>query len=111
MKLLKNMRPAGDGQWHLFDIKTDPGETEDLQNKLPAVFSAMKADYETYAAQNGVLPMPAGYDPIRQVLINSLVNVYWPRLKWVAWVMLAFVLLMLLLWGRRRFRRQATQAC
>ena len=111
LKLLKNIAPLGDGQWHLFDIKTDPGETEDLKDKLPAVFEAMKADYEVYAAQNGVLPMPQGYDPIQQVLINSLVNVYMPRFKWAAWVMLALGLLVLFRWGRRRFRRQATQAC
>ena len=39
----------------------------------------MQADYAEYARTHGVLPMPDGYDPVQQVLINSLLNVYVPR--------------------------------
>jgi arylsulfatase/uncharacterized sulfatase len=79
LKLLKNIPPVGDGQWHLFDIRNDPGETKDLQSRMPEVFRAMQADYAAYAKANGVLPMPEGYEPTRQILINALVNVYVPR--------------------------------
>lgn len=79
-KLIRNIRPVGDDQWHLYNIRADPGEVRDLQKELPALFFAMIADYETYAAANGVLPMPADYDPISQVLINAFVSVYLPRL-------------------------------
>ncbi|MES2281583.1 MAG: arylsulfatase [Pseudomonadota bacterium] len=78
-KLIKNIPPVGDGLWHLYDIRNDPGETKDLQASLPDVFAAMKADYAAYAQANGVLPMPEGYDPIFQVQTNALINVYVPR--------------------------------
>jgi arylsulfatase A-like enzyme len=76
LKLSKNMPPMGDGEWHLYDLATDPGETLDLQKSLPAEFAAMQADYAKYAKDHGVLPIPAGYNPQRQVLINSVLN-YW----------------------------------
>jgi arylsulfatase/uncharacterized sulfatase len=79
LKLIKNIPPMGDGQWHLYDIRNDPGETKDLRSQLPDVFQAMQADYAAYAKANGVLPMPEGYDPIQQVQINALINVYVPR--------------------------------
>lgn len=78
-KLIRNIPPVGDGLWHLYDIRNDPGETKDLQASLPGVFSAMQADYAAYAKANGVLPMPEGYDPIFQVQTNALINVYVPR--------------------------------
>lgn len=105
LKLIKNIPPVGDGLWHLFDIERDPGETTDLQQQLPEVFKAMQADYAAYAQANGVLPMPEGYDPIRQVEINALLNVYVPRLKPYALGLL--VALVAWLFVRRR-RRQTT---
>jgi arylsulfatase A-like enzyme len=81
LKLLKNIPPVGDGQWHLYDIVNDPGETKDLQARLPDVFKAMQADYAAYAKANQVLPMPDGYEPTHQVLVNAIVNVYVPRFK------------------------------
>jgi arylsulfatase/uncharacterized sulfatase len=81
LKLLKVIPPIGDGQWHLYDIRNDPGETMDLQHTMPEVFRDMQADYAAYARAHGVLPMPAGYEPTRQVLINALVNVYVPRFR------------------------------
>ena len=89
LKLIKNIPPVGDGQWHLYDIRRDPGETRDLQALMPEVFKAMQADYAAYAKHHGVLPMPAGYDPIEQVLINSLINVYVPRYRGPALLLLA----------------------
>ena len=81
-KLISNLAPVGDGQWHLYNIAEDPGETLDLQHEKPELFQSMQADYAKWAKANGVLPMPEGYDPIRQVIINSLVFVYWPRYQW-----------------------------
>lgn len=81
LKLQKNIAPIGDGQWHLFDILNDPGETKDLQSQMPETFKAMQADYAAYAKNNGVLPMPEGYEPYKQAIINSIVNGIIPRLK------------------------------
>ena len=104
-KLIKNIPPVGDGLWHLYDIRNDPGETKDLQSQMPAVFTAMQADYAAYAKANGVLPMPEGYDPIRQVQINAIVNVYLPRLKRAALPILAAVVLLVAAFVLVRRRR------
>jgi arylsulfatase/uncharacterized sulfatase len=36
----------------------------------------MQADYAAWATAQGVLPMPEGYNPVRQVMINTVFN-YW----------------------------------
>ena len=106
-KLLSNLAPVGDGKWHLYNLATDPGETKDLQNEMPELFQSMQVDYAKWAKANGVLAMPAGYDPIQQVIINSLVFVYWPRYQWHLFG-LVLVLLIGAVWAWRR--RQAHKA-
>jgi arylsulfatase/uncharacterized sulfatase len=76
LKLVLNNAPIGDGQWHLYDLRTDPGETNDLRQQRPQEFAAMQADYAAWATAQGVLPMPEDYNPVRQVMINSAFN-YW----------------------------------
>ena len=39
---------------------------------------ALQADYRVWARANGVLPVPDGYSPQRQVMINSWYNYWWP---------------------------------
>lgn len=104
LKLIRNIPPVGDGQWHLYDIVRDPGETRDLAAQMPQVFEAMQRAYADYAQRHGVLPMPEGYDPIRQVEINAFFNVYVPRFRVPALGSLALGLALLgwLLWRRRR---------
>ena len=104
LKLIKNIPPLGDGQWHLYDIRTDPGETQDLQQQMPAAFATMQTQYAAYARANGVLPMPAGYDPIQQVMINSLINVYVPRYRNAALVA-GLAVIGLVFYLRRRWKR------
>ena len=102
-KLLSNLAPVGDGQWHLYNIATDPGETRDLQHEMPELFQNLQSDYAKWAKANGVLPMPEGYDPIQQVIINSLVFVYWPRYQWhLAGLGVLLLLSGVWLWRRRR---------
>jgi arylsulfatase len=45
----------GDGQWHLFDIARDPGETKDLSTQEPARKSELVAAWDTYARNVGVV--------------------------------------------------------
>jgi arylsulfatase/uncharacterized sulfatase len=105
-KLVRNLPPIGDDQWHLYDLSRDPGEVNDLQAQHPERFRQMIDDYQRYARDNGVLPMPAGYDPIEQVLINSLVNVYLPPLKrWGLPILLLVASSIYLLRRRRRQQR------
>ena len=103
LKLIKNIPPIGDGQWHLYDIVNDPGETQDLKERMPEAFALMQAQYATYAQANGVLPMPEGYDPMWQVQVNAFFNVYVDRLKWPV---LAFRVVVLFLGGWYWRRRQ-----
>ncbi len=89
LKLVKNIPGVGDGQWHLYDIRNDPGETRDLQQQMPGEFAAMQVAYTTWAKAHGVLPMPPGYDPAQQVATNTLFNYFIPHYRNAALVLLA----------------------
>ncbi len=106
LKLVLNNPPAGDGQWHLYDLRADPGETKDLQKALPVRFAALQAEYAAWAKANGVLPMPEGYNPVKQVLINSVVNywfpTYWPHAVAALLVLLGVPVLLVVRARRRR---------
>jgi arylsulfatase/uncharacterized sulfatase len=71
-KIVLNRRPLGDDRWHLFNIAEDPGETVDLSGQEPVRLQRMLSAYEVYARDNGVLPLPTGYNHLRQLLINTL---------------------------------------
>ena len=71
-KLARNLAPLGDGEWRLFDIVGDPGETRDLKEKMPARFQQMLSAYENFERQNRVQALPAGYSQRRQLLLNML---------------------------------------
>ncbi|GJM12541.1 MAG: arylsulfatase [Pseudohongiella sp.] len=60
-KLVFNRSAVDDRNWHLFNIKTDPGEAHDLASEEPERYAEMLDDYEEYADSNNVLPMPEGY--------------------------------------------------
>ena len=59
-KIVINRTGQNDSDWHLFNIKTDPGETTDLAQQMPDLLEGMLADYEVYVQTNNVLPMPEG---------------------------------------------------
>jgi arylsulfatase len=46
---------GGSGEWELFNLKSDPGETTDLSKQEPAKTKAMLAFWDEYVAQNGVI--------------------------------------------------------
>ena len=66
----------------------------------------MQADYAAYAKANGVLPMPEGYDPIQQVQINALINVYVPRFLHTGLPILAGLVLLVTAFVFLRRRRR-----
>ncbi len=105
LKLVRNMPPLGDGLWHLYDLSTDPGETQDLSAKLPQEFAAMQVDYAHYEKTNQVLPMPEGYTPQKQVFINSLSRYWWPVFGKQAAAVLIGLLALLTWWLVRRRRK------
>jgi arylsulfatase/uncharacterized sulfatase len=105
LKLVKNLPPVGDGDWHLYDLRGDPGETRDLRVQMPGVFESLQAEYASWAKEHGVLPMPAGYSPTRQVLVNSFVNYWIPAYRRPLLIVLALFLVAAGLVARRRRRR------
>jgi arylsulfatase A-like enzyme len=46
--------PAGSGEWELFNLKTDPSETANLAVDFPDVLAELIADWDDYAAANGI---------------------------------------------------------
>jgi arylsulfatase len=51
--------PLGSGDWQLYDLKNDPGESEDLSGQYPDKLKKMIEMYEDYSVRNGViLPDP-----------------------------------------------------
>jgi arylsulfatase/uncharacterized sulfatase len=105
-KLVKSLKPVGNEQWHLYNIATDPGEVVDLQLQMPQRFQSMQAGYAEYARANGVLPMPVGYDYMRQGQLYALKHVVMPKLKAAAPPVVATIALLVgvLVWHRRRKR-------
>ncbi len=75
-KIVMNRAPVGDRLWHLYNIVSDPGETEDLADAMPERMQLMLRAYDQYVLENGVLPVPVGYKQGSQVGINGLREVY-----------------------------------
>ena len=92
-KITRAMPPIGDGEWQLFNMRDDPGETRDLSAEMPDKAAELKADYAAYAARVGVLEMPEGYDSSEQVLKNSLAIMY--RTYWWVYALLMVIVLLL----------------
>jgi arylsulfatase/uncharacterized sulfatase len=107
LKLVRNLPPVGDGQWHLYDLRKDPGETRDLQQALPDAFKAMQQEYDAWARAHGVLPIPEGYRPARQVLINSLRNYWIPAYGTTVLAWLAGLVVLVVVVVRMRRRKRA----
>lgn len=104
-KIVRNMPPVGDGEWRLFNLTTDPGETQDISAAEPQRLETMIARYADYEADMGVLPLPPGYQVERQVLRNAMarqLGFHWPALLAVGVVLLALGVLVISRLRRRR---------
>lgn len=106
-KITRSVPPVGDGQWRLYNLARDPGETTDLSASEPAVKARLLAEYDAYAARVGVLPMPDGYNSMTQVSRNigaRLLSNY-PWLYGVLGVLLLVIVATIWLTLRRLLRR------
>ncbi len=106
-KLVRNLRPYGDGEWRLYNLTLDPGETRDLSQTEPELMAAMQVAYEDFSREMGVLDMPEGYEVVRQIGINSrpvMLRNYW----WVP--ALALLVLLVALYGLYRLARALFRA-
>lgn len=63
-KLLRLPQPFGTGQWQLFDIVKDPGETTDLSAQFPEIKTSLISDWNQYALQNEVHDHGGHFDSI-----------------------------------------------
>ena len=98
------MCDISDGQWHLYNIMLDPGETEDLSSTEPARLQRMLSAYEFYTRDNKVLPVPPGFDNYKQLVINVL----YTRLRTPVLVTLLTILILLpFVVAYRRKRQEA----
>ena len=96
-KLVRTALPRGDFTWRLFDLSVDPGETTDLAAENPELFAAMRAEYEAYSSQTGVLDLAREDYAQAQLfgnLINRIIGKYW--LHATGFVVAALLVLFLL---------------
>jgi arylsulfatase A-like enzyme len=89
-KIILNAAPVGDNKWHLYNIVTDPGEENDLSKRMPKRLQEMLNHYQQYVRENGVLPLPANYNPGLQGVFNGLLE----RLRWQ--ILLALIVVLIL---------------
>ncbi len=79
--------PLGSGDWELFDVCRDPGETSDIASQHGEVLQQLIDEYGAYAERNGViLPQPR--------MRPDMANLYVGECDW--WCELRFSVLRLL---------------
>ncbi len=80
-KITRTPAPFDDGEWRLFDLSVDPGETNDLAAEQPELFADMRAEYDRYAADVGVYDFGPGESARQQLIKNAVGKIvanYWP---------------------------------
>lgn len=103
-KIVIDRGPVGDGMWHLFNFKSDPGEAVDLKQELPELFAEMREDYRAYEREHQVLPVPDGYDQRKEVIFYVIRNN--PSPVFLSTVAVMGVLILLLSWRAVRGLRR-----
>ncbi|MEL6782048.1 MAG: sulfatase-like hydrolase/transferase, partial [Pseudomonadota bacterium] len=109
-KLVRAALPRGDFTWRLFDLSVDPGETTDLSGENPDLFAEMRAEYEAYATETGVLDLePEDYAEAQLFsnLLDRTISKYWPYLAGLVLVLLGGLYVLFRLF-RMVVRRPAT---
>lgn len=106
-KITKTPPPHGDGNWHLYDLSVDPGETTDVAPQHPSLFQEMRDEYSAYANDVGVFELPPGESSRKQLVINAIKGTasnYWYIFAGLAAAaLLAFYLLFV--FAKRLFQR------
>ena len=55
MKLVRLPAPYGNNKWQLYDLRSDPGERNDLAKKMPDMVAGFEAKWLDYASANEVV--------------------------------------------------------
>lgn len=61
-KIQQLRKPAGDGEWKLYNLARDPNETTDLRAEHPDVFARLIEVHQAYIDENGVILPPEDYE-------------------------------------------------
>ena len=48
-------QPNGSGEWALYDLARDPGETHDLSTQHPEIFRSLEAGWQDYQRTMGII--------------------------------------------------------
>ena len=56
LKAVKVPKPYGTDRWQLFNVIKDPGESNDLSKSMPDKLNELKAAWDDYAEEVGVIP-------------------------------------------------------
>ena len=94
-KITLNRGGTNDGRWHLYNIIEDPGETETLETVETTVFFDLLAEYETYARENGVIPVPKNYHQLAQILRNGLTARFNSSLQLISLILGTMIILLM----------------
>lgn len=71
-KITRSMPPIGDGDWRLYNMQSDPGETVDVSARHPDILADLVLEYAEYAKAVGVQEMPPGYDSHSAIGRNAM---------------------------------------
>ena len=64
-KITWTEKPFGSSEFELFDIESDPGESQNVRETYPDVYGQMVDGFEAYARSNGiVIARPPHWIPI-----------------------------------------------
>ncbi|MFQ3270405.1 MAG: hypothetical protein ACI9A1_000720, partial [Lentimonas sp.] len=55
----------GDGQWHLYNVVSDPSEAKPLEGEHPAKLKEMIALYDSHVAKNNIIEVSAEWNPFQ----------------------------------------------
>ena len=69
-KLARNLPPFGDKQWHVYNLRIDPTEANDLAPTNPDLVKSLTGAYADYIKQHNVVEVPDGYSVIEQAKKN-----------------------------------------
>ncbi len=53
----------GDGAWHLYNFRRDPGESQPLEAQHPERLQQLVSIYGVYAKERGVVPVAEDWNP------------------------------------------------
>jgi arylsulfatase len=70
LKLVKLPPPEGNGEWQLFDLEKDPGETDNLADRMPEALDDMVARWEAFVRQTGIIVSEPGARAPNECTVN-----------------------------------------